>query len=172
MRPYGGSGRALLRRTGLLFFVVIIGVTSVGAAPPAGIAKLRFRPDDPDTRAGFEHFYNLEYDQAIRFFEEAVKSHPGDIFALNHLLSGVMFRELYRIGALDTELYAKNAFLNSKQFPIDPRAKERILGLMDQSLKLSEARLKLHANDVDALYTRGVVRGLRSTYIGLIHKPW
>src|SRR3954468_9420285 len=98
MRPYGGPGRARLRRTGLLLFVVIIGVTSAWPAPTTGIAKLRFRPDDADTRAGFEHFYNLEYDQAIHCFEEAVKSHPNDAFALNHLLSGVMFRELYRIG--------------------------------------------------------------------------
>jgi hypothetical protein len=83
-----------------------------------------------------------------------------------------MFRELYRIGALDTELYAKDGFLNSKQFPIDPRAKQQILALMDQSLQLSEARLKKNPNDVDALYTRGVERGLRATYIGLIDKSW
>jgi tetratricopeptide (TPR) repeat protein len=172
MRPYGGPGRAFLARAGLLFFVVIIGVTSALAAPQGGLAKLRFRPDDADTRAGFEHFYNLEYDQAIHSFEEAVKSHPNDAFALNHLLSGVMFQELYRIGALDTELYAKNGFLTSKQFPIDPKAKERILGLMEQSLQLSEGRLRKNPNDVDALYTRGVVRGYRATYIGLIDKAW
>ncbi len=172
MRPYCPSGRAFSRRSLLLFFVVIIGVTSAVAAPQGGLANLRFRPDDADTRAGFEHFYNLEYDQAIRYFEAAVKSHPDDAFALNHLLSGVLFRELYRIGALDTELYAKNGFLTSKQFPIDPKTKERILSLMDQSLKLSEARLKKNSDDVDALYSRGVVRGYRATYIGLIDKAW
>lgn len=172
MRPYGCSWRALLSRPVLLFFVVIIAVTSASAAPQDGIAKLRFRPDDANTRAGFEHFYNLEYDQAIHYFEETVKSHPNDAFALNHLLSGVMFRELYRIGALDTELYAKNGFLTSKQFPIDPKAKERILSLMDQSLKLSEGQIKKNPNDADALYTRGVVRGYRATYIGLIEKSW
>jgi tetratricopeptide (TPR) repeat protein len=172
MRPYGVFGRTLLARVVLLFSVVIVAVTSISAAPQNGFSKLHFRPDDADTRAGFEHFYNLEYDQAIRSFEAAVKSHPNDAFALNHLLSGVMFRELYRIGALDTELYAKNGFLSSKQFPIDPKAKERILGLMEQSLKLSEARLKKNDDDVDALYARGVVRGLRATYIGLIDKAW
>ena len=142
------------------------------AAPAQGIAHLHFRPNDADTRAGFEHFYNLEYDQAIHYFEVAVKSHPGDAFAVNHLLSGVMFKELYRIGALDTELYAKNGFLTSKQFPIDPKAKQQILDLMEQSLQISEARLKKNPNDVDALYTRGVERGLRATYIGLIDKSW
>lgn len=172
MRPYGSAGWAKAACLILLLLLVNTAVTVAWAAPENGIAKLKFRPDDSDTRAGFEHFYNLEYDEAIRSFEAAVKSHPDDAFALNHLLSGVMFRELYRIGALDTELYAKNGFLNSKQFPIDAKAKERILGLMDQSQKLSEARLKRNPNDIDALYTRGVARGLRATYIGLIDKSW
>lgn len=172
MRPYGDSPRPRLRRALLLLSLVVFGVTAALCAPVHGIAKLHFRPDDLDTRAGFEHFYNLEYDQAIQCFEAAVKSHPGDAFAVNHLLSAVMFKELYRIGALDTELYAKNGFLTSKQFPIDPKAKQQILALMEQSLQISDARLKKNPNDVDALYTRGVERGLRATYIGLIDKAW
>jgi Tetratricopeptide repeat len=140
--------------------------------PPAGISQLTFHPNDANTRKGFEHFYNLEYDQAIQEFELAAKARPDDPFTANHLLSGVMFRELYRIGALDTELYAKNGFLTSKQFPLDPKARARIKELFDRSLQLSEARLKANPNDVDALYARGVTRGLRSTYIGLIDKAW
>ena len=92
MRPYARNLRALPPRTLLLFFVVILGVNWSWAGTPNGITKLRFRPDDPDTREGFQHFYNLEYDQAIHCFELAAKSHPNDAFALNHLLSGVMFR--------------------------------------------------------------------------------
>src|SRR5690242_8454214 len=132
MRPYGSNVLATAAQCVLLLLLVNVTITPSWCSTEAGTSKLRFRPDDADTRAGFEHFYNLEYDEAIRSFEAAVKSHPDDAFALNHLLSGVMFRELYRIGALDTELYAKNGFLNSKQFPIDPKAKQRILDLMDQ----------------------------------------
>ncbi len=173
MRAHGGVGQGRQSRAVLLFLLYsVAAATSAWAAPQNGVGRLRFRPDDADTRAGFEHFYNLEYDQAIHYFEAAVKNHPNDAFAVNHLLSGVMFRELYRIGALDTELYAKNSFLTSRQFPIDPAAKQRILGLMEQSLKLSEAKLKSNPNDVDALYTRGVVRGLKATYTGLIDKSW
>ena len=172
MRPYSTFGRAAVTRLALVFLIVVVGVTSSWAATAHGISGLRFRPNDADTRNGFEHFYNLEYDQAIQAFEAAVKSHPNDAFAVNHLLTGVMFRELYRIGALDTELYAKDGFLTSKQFPIDAAVKARILALMAESLKISEARLKVNPDDIDALYTRGVVKGLRSTYIGLIDKSW
>jgi tetratricopeptide (TPR) repeat protein len=138
----------------------------------SGVAKLKFRPDDANTRSGFEHLYNLEYDAAVREFEAALKAHPDDAFATNHLLSGVLFRELYRIGALDTELYAKNSFLTSKQFPIDAQLQARIKGLIERSFQLEEARLKTNPDDPDALYARGVTRGLRSTYIGLVEKAW
>jgi len=126
--------------------------------------------DDPLTRSGFEHFYNMEYDAAIRDFEKSAKDHPDDPFALNHLLTGVMFKELYRIGALDSELYAQDDFLTSKQFPIDPTAKIQIKELMDRAQAAADARLKATPNDIDALYARGVTRAMRSTYTGLIDK--
>ncbi len=141
-----------------------------GAA--SGIADLKFRPNDPTTRAGFEHLYSLEYDQAVREFELALKAHPDDPNSVNHLLSAVLFRELYRIGALDTELYAKNSFLTSKQFPVDPAVKARIKQLMARAFELEEGRLKQNSNDVEALYARGVTRALRSTYTGLVEKAW
>ena len=139
---------------------------NVTRAPSAKLA------DDPVTRSGFEHFYNMEYDAAIRDFEKSAKDHPDDPFALNHLLTGVMFKELYRIGALDSELYAQDDFLTSKQFPIDPKAKIQIKDLMDRAQAAADARLKATPNDIDALYARGVTRAMRSTYTGLIDKAW
>ena len=162
----------------LCLMVLLVGSAVTQNPPPANqavswqVTETRFRPADPATRAGFERFYNLEYDDAIRDFEQALKNHPDDAFAVNHLLSAVLFKELYRIGALDTELYAKNNFLTSKQFPIDPQAERRIKSLMDEALKLSQSRLEQNSDDVDALYARGVTRGLRATYIGLIQKAW
>jgi tetratricopeptide (TPR) repeat protein len=128
--------------------------------------------NDAATRAGYEHFYNLEYDKAVKDFDRVVEEHPDDPFAINHLLSAELFGELYRIGALDTELYAKNSFLDKKKYPIDPKAQERIKQLTARSLAICEQRLKANPNDVDALYARGVVRGNRALYIGLIDKAW
>ena len=67
--------------------------------------------NDANTRKGFDHFYNLEYDKAIHEFELAQQAHPDDPFAVNHTLAGVIFKELLRIGALDTEAYAGDSFL-------------------------------------------------------------
>jgi tetratricopeptide (TPR) repeat protein len=133
---------------------------------------VHYHLDDAHTRAGFDYFCNLEYAKAIHEFEVALQEHPTDAFAVNHLLSGVMFKELYRIGALDSELYAKEGFLHSKQYPIDPKAKERIRELSDRAMQLSDEKLKVNPNDVDALYARGVTRGLKATYTALIDKAW
>ena len=54
-------------------------------------------------RKAFDDFYNQDYDRAIHGFEVLVKEHPADPFATNYLLSAVLFKELARIGALDTE---------------------------------------------------------------------
>ncbi len=175
MRPYRWARNTGYKRATLLLLVIAALVTAMPSRAgnaPAGIAHLKFRPNDANTRSGFEHLYNLEYDQAVREFELALKAHPDDPFAVNHLLSGVLFRELYRIGALDTELYAKNSFLTSKQFPVDPKRQAEIKGLIERAFQLEEARLKKNPDDVDALYARGVTRGMRSTYIGLVEKAW
>ncbi len=165
----------------LLLFVIGVSVTPVRAGKQKERAAVnqkvlanapRFRLNDAATRAGFDHFYNLEYEQAIRDLERVVEEHPDDPFAVNHLLSAVLFREFYRTGALDSELYAKNAFLDKKKYPIDPKAQERIKQLTERALVLSEQRLKSNPDDVDALYARGVTRGMRALYIGLIDKAW
>ncbi len=142
---------------------------SAGSAPshPASGARL-----DPLTRFGFEAYYSLDYDTAIRDFERVAAAHPDDPFALNHLLAAVLFHELYRIGAFDTGLYANNSFLDRKQLPPDPKARARIQDLVRRVTELCDRRLASNPNDVDALYARGAVRGMQSTYMGLVEKSW
>jgi tetratricopeptide (TPR) repeat protein len=129
--------------------------------------------NDPATRKGFDYFYNLDYDKALKQFELAQQAHPDDPFAANHLLTGVIFRELLRIGALDTEAYASESFISKKPLqPLDPKVQERVKQLSDQALALSQAQLAQNPNNVDALYARGVTLGLRSTYMGMAQHAW
>jgi hypothetical protein len=101
------------------------------------------------------------------------QAHPDDPFAANHLLCELIFKELFRIGALDSEAYAGDSFLSKKPLqPLDPKMQERIKQLTDKALALSQARLDKNPKDVDALYARGITRGLRSTYMGMGQKAW
>ena len=129
--------------------------------------------NDANTRKGFDHFYNLEYDKAIHELEAAQAAHPDDPFAVNHLLSAVIFKELYRIGALDTEAYAADNFLTKKPVePLDAAVRDRIKQLTQQALTLSQTYLDKNPNDINALYARGATRALQSTYIGIANHAW
>ena len=69
------------------------------------------RPADPLNQAAFEHYYNLDHDAAIQDFERIAARHPDDPIALNHLLSAIQVRELYRMGAMNTGDYSNDNFI-------------------------------------------------------------
>lgn len=168
MRPQGSpfAGRHFL--TGLLLCWLIAGST----APLHAASITGPPPQDALTRSGFEHYYDLDYDGAVSDFEKELKAHPDDPFAVNHLLSAVFYRELYRVGALDTGLYSNNSFLVKKKFPFDPKVSAEVNQLTDRALLLSAQQLAKDPKDVQALYARGLSRALRAEYMGLVDKAW
>ena len=146
---------------------------AANAPAPSSVWVPTRMDNDANTRKGFDHFYNLEYDKAIHEFELAQQAHPDDPFAVNHLMAGVIFKELYRIGALDTEAYAADNFLTKKPAePLDPAVRDRVAQLTNQALGQEEALLEKDPNNVNALYARGATRALQSTYIGIANHAW
>ena len=138
----------------------------------SGTAQGQLPPQDAVTRSGYDHFYNLEYDQAIQDFQKVADTHPDDPAAWNHLLEAVLFQQLYDYDALDTSLYTHESFITSKQIFLPEPVKQRIKDLTEKALALSEKRLKANPNDVQALYTRGATKGLRATYLTLVEHAW
>jgi hypothetical protein len=141
-----------------------------GAAEP--IISSAFRPSDPLNQTAFEHYYNLDYDAAVQDFERILAHHPNDPFAVNHLLSAIQVRELYRMGAMNTGEYANDSFIGQAHRSADPVQKERIKQLVEQAEKLEEAELARNPNNVDMLYARGVTRGQFALYTALIERAW
>jgi tetratricopeptide (TPR) repeat protein len=178
MKPYRSrSWIAVTYCVALIFQLVTIispGIASKrNTAPKPATPSVYLRAaNDPLTRTAMEHFYNMEYDKAIQKFEQVVVQHPEDPFAVNHLASSIMWRELYRIGALDTELYAKDAFIDSRENPPDPKVRAKLKELFDRAQVLAEKRLQANPNDTDALFAHGITRGMRSTYTGMVDKAW
>jgi len=142
------------------------------ATHAASAEKLSFRPADPLNTAAFDHFYNMDYAHAISEFEQVLQKHPDDPFAVNHLLTAVLFQELYRMGALNTGEYANDSFVATAHRPADPKVQQRIKELVETARGLEEKRLAANAKDVDALYARGVTRGQLSTYTALVERSW
>lgn len=139
-----------------------------------GLASLSlFAQADPLNSKGFQHFYNLEYDQAIAEFEKEIAANPSNPNAYNHVAQAIQFRELFRVGALESELVSgNNSFLRRPKVNTTPEVEKRFLDLVQKSIDLSQAALANNPNDANALYAQGVAFGLRANWNFLVRKAW
>jgi tetratricopeptide (TPR) repeat protein len=155
-----------------VFLRLIIASALLANVVLLGQQKLSFRPADPLNSSAFEHFYDMDYERSIQEFTQIAQRHPGDPDAVNHLLTAVLFRELYRIGALNAGEYANDSFINTRHRPADPHVCDQIKALVEQAEKIEEKRLDANPKDVTALYARGVTRAQFATYTALIEHAW
>ncbi len=137
-----------------------------------GVTAISSPEHDALTETAFGHFYNLEYDRSVQEFEKILEQRPNDPTAVNHLLTAVLMRELYRMGAMNTGEYANDSFIGEAHRPADPRVKERVKQLVERAEGLEELQLKANPNDVRALYARGVTRAQFSLYTALVERAW
>lgn len=159
--------RFALDRVPVLIFAAVLAAAQTNSSP-----NLSYRPNDPLNQTAFNHFYNLDYDRAIQEFQQVLQRHPDDPFAVNHLLTAILFHELYRVGALNTSEYANDSFIHVAHQPADLAVQKQIKDLVQRATNLEEGMLKQNPKDVNALYARGVTRAQFATYTGLIERAW
>lgn len=128
---------------------------------------------DPEVRAAFNDFYNLNYAGAVERFERYRSEHKGDPQATAYLLNAVIFQELYRQDLLDTTFYANDGFLTGRHATEeDPQKRDRIFSLADEAVDEADWRLSRNPNDVNALFARAWVRSLRCTYVAMVERAF
>src|SRR5262245_26645573 len=99
------------------------------------------RPDERASR-GFDHFYNLEYDQAMREFRQLASVRPEDPNVHNHIAQTILYREMHEAGALESELVSgSNPFLRREKVNPSPEAAAEFDKEIAQTMTLSEARI-------------------------------
>ena len=122
---------------------------------------------------GWDHFYNLEYDQAIGDFERAIAQNPNLPDLHNHLAQCIVFKEMFRNGALESELVSgNNSLLRRPKLNPSPATRKWFLDEIDKALSLSGTGLKKNPNDTAALYAEGISYGIRSDYFWVVEKSW
>jgi tetratricopeptide (TPR) repeat protein len=122
---------------------------------------------------GYDHFYNLEFDQALADFDQAIAKDPNNPDLHNHAAETVVFSEMYRDGALESELVTgNNSLLRRAKLNPSRETQRRFLGEIQKALDLEQARLRRNPNDAGALYAMGITYGLRANYFFLVQKAW
>ncbi len=171
--------KRIVQRSTLLCLVFFSLLSMRGAAQTHAVAVSTPNPTvvtstghDPLVDAAFDHFYNLDYDRSIQEFEKIMDRRPSDPSAVNHLLTTVLMRELYRMGAMNSGEYANDSFIGQAHRTADPQVKERIKQLVERAENLEEQQLKANPDNVDALYARGVTRAQFALYTALVERAW
>ncbi len=142
---------------------------SAGGVPPSAAA---FPQHDPLLDSASDHFYNMEQERSIQDYEKLLERRPNDPSSVNHLLSAVLMRELYRMGAMNSGEYANDSFIGEAHRSADPKVKEQIKQLVERAESLEEQELKTNPDNVDALYARGVTRAQFALYTALVERAW
>jgi tetratricopeptide (TPR) repeat protein len=138
-----------------------------------GLSVLFLSAEDSLDARGLNDFYNVDYDQALAQFEKAEQQDPQAIGPHNHIAQTLLFREMYRNGALETEFVSgNNPFLRRQKLNPSPAIEKRFNDEIQKAMDLAEARLARNPNDTGALYGRGAAYGLRANYEFLVRKAW
>jgi tetratricopeptide (TPR) repeat protein len=91
----------------------------------------------------------------------------------NHVAQGILYREMLRSGALESQLVSgNNPFLRRPKMEISDKDKQRFEYCFNQAIAISDAKLSKNPNDVEALAALSVAHGLRSNYLFLVEKSW
>jgi len=148
-------------------------VTLITVACLVLLSAARLRALDSALSQGYDHFYNLEYDQAIAAFTVETEEHPDDPNAWNHLAHATLFRAMYRGGALESELVTgSNPFLRRQKVKTTPAEDQQFYDALDKALDLAHSHLSENQDDPRALDALGVSHALRANYNFLVRKAW
>src|SRR5260370_32363431 len=86
---------------------------------------------------GDNHFYNLEYDQAITDSTKQINQNPDDPIPYNDLASAQLNNELSRLGLLDSSaLVRDNRFLRIGRPQARPQLEYSILDALGHDLRM------------------------------------
>ena len=121
----------------------------------------------------YEAFYNLDYNEALADYQQLAAANPGDPELQNHVAHTLLYRELFRNGALESQLVSgNNSFLRRAKMEPPPDVEKRFFAAIDQSMSVCQARVAKNPRDTGALHALAVAYGLRANYNLLVRKAW
>ena len=112
-------------------------------------------------------FYNLDHDQALRTYREAIAADPQDAGAYRGLASSLWLSITYRRGNMTVDDYIGRSS-SSTPPPAPPETAAAFRDAIERSLALSRQRIEANPRDVDAHYQLGAAFGLRASYIATV----
>ncbi len=122
---------------------------------------------------GYRAMYSLDYERALRIFEQEAAERPDDPEAWNHLAHALLHRALYAAGALDTAAFGPGSpFLKRPRVPMSEADQARFAEAIGRSLSLCGERLAKNPGDRDCLYAEGIAHAHQAQMALFVKKSW
>ena len=138
-----------------------------------GVAAHAQPAEDPLKDPGFQHFYNLEYEDAMRDFSTRVDVNPNDPGAHTALAQTVLYYEMFRNRALDSDLIgSSNPFVSRPHLKVTPEHQRLFQTSINRAIDICQKRIEANSRDKFALYTLGAAHGLRANWSFLVTKEY
>ena len=155
---------ARVSRLGLILSLAI--VVPAAAAP---VAPLATRGEAESLKArGLEFGYNLDYDQALAAFRDAIAADPTDSNAHRLAAATIWISTLFKQGAVTADDYLGQARSDVARQPVAPEQAAAFQTHIDRALALAEQRVREYPNDADAHFQLGAAYGYLTTYTATV----
>ena len=119
-------------------------------------------------RRGLQFGYDLDHEQALVAFKNAIAADPSDPAAHN-LAAGIAWIDLlFRQGAITVDDYLGQARANIPRAAPNADLDAAFHNALRQALTLSEERLRQHPADADAHYQVGAAYGFLASYTATV----
>ncbi len=120
-----------------------------------------------------DHYFNLEYDEAIRDYYAAMAASQPSGEVWNRIATTILYQELNRLGMLETSAFrGDNQFLIQEKPKPDPEVKKRFLGALAEARRLAEAVLAKNPKDKSALFVLSQNYALEANYLFMVDKSY
>lgn len=120
---------------------------------------------------GYYDMYNLQFNDAHTEFQGWMKSHPDDPLGPASDAAAYLFSEFDRLGVLDIELFADDNRFESRTRPTtDSPTEKGFYDRADQADRIADAALQRNPRDVNALYSKTLISGMRADWASLIDR--
>jgi tetratricopeptide (TPR) repeat protein len=152
---------------------ILLAATWISLGALAFAEGIQGTPPDPLSDPGFQHFYNLEYDDAMRIFTARVTANPSDPAAHTALAETVLFYAMFRNRALDSDLIsATNPFVSRPRLKVTSENERQFQSSINKAMEICQKRIDANPRDETAVYTLGVAYGLRANWSFLVTKEY
>jgi tetratricopeptide (TPR) repeat protein len=120
-------------------------------------------------RQGFVHAYNLDHDEAVAAFRQAIEADPNDPGAYRALGAIAWLNLLYQRGAITADDYLSSMMEPNVKLSAPPAELAAMFHAnVEKALRLAEVQLRRRPGDADAHYDVGAAVGQLAAYTATV----